>query len=304
MFRQWDVAPLSQPTHPPCLTLRARLCLQVVGFKVGCTSAAIRTQLGLKESVHGYLWESEQYSAGCVLSSNDFYGIAIEGELAVRILSMPLASTSASATALASPEEWEVEYFPTIELHHGKLDGNRHAKAAEIVARNCIHAGVVHCGKVKKCKLKDIPLNTPINVRIGGKLIEAPVLKELALEGKEGPVGSVTFLIRRLAESRLEHPDAAVPTLKEGACEAALPNCYRKPNTCFGGHWHMHVVYCKMYLFHSLFLFLSFPFLFLGMLVMTATPGRLLPVNVEIGTASVGVDVEFGGLQVSCTITP
>ena len=84
---------------------------QVVGFKVGCTSAAIRTQLGLKESVHGYLWDSEQHQSGCVLSSRKFYGIAIEGELAVRLLSMP---------SLTSPGDWDVEYFPTIELHHGQ----------------------------------------------------------------------------------------------------------------------------------------------------------------------------------------
>ena len=68
----------------------------------------------------------------------------------------------------------------------GKLDGNRHAKAAEIVARNCIHAGVVHSGQSKRCKLKDIPLRTPIQVKIGGDVRESPVLLDLVLEGKKG----------------------------------------------------------------------------------------------------------------------
>ena len=207
----------------------------------------------------------------------------------------------------------------------GKLDGNRHAKAAEIVARNCIHAGVVHSGQSKRCKLKDIPLRTPIQVKIGGDVRESPVLLDLVLEGKKGrytctpvhapgcargharrppcllvyctvsgtlhrvwyiarvgvypprfvslphlsrslpappqcplsrdgalltfyadatraqyllgvnpsrgpcvgPVGTVAFLIRRLADARIQHPEAAIPALKEGMLILTVRYCAR-----------------------------------------------------------------------------
>ena len=73
----------------------------VCGFKIGCTSAKIRTQLGLKESVHGYLWDTEQYSSGAVLAPDAFYGLAIEGELAVRLI---------NPSPTIPPGDWEVEY--------------------------------------------------------------------------------------------------------------------------------------------------------------------------------------------------
>lgn len=41
---------------------------KVVGFKIGMTSAAMRknasTVMGLAESVHGYLWDTEAYPSG------------------------------------------------------------------------------------------------------------------------------------------------------------------------------------------------------------------------------------------------
>jgi hypothetical protein len=238
----------------------------VCGFKTGCTSQKIRTQLGLKESVHGYLWENEQHSSGKVVSPTDFYGLAIEGELAVKLLT----------TASDSPADWDVEYYPVIELHHGKFDGPPEGRAAELVAKNCIHAGVVHpthpthqrssgsddhmaagwraAGIGKQCKLNAIPLDVPINVTIGGVLVEAPVLSALELDGVVGPLATVSWLHRRLKVAAAEDPDGA----------DVLRLCD-------------------------------------GMVVLTATPGGLIPVDAVVGVPVV-VEVQFGGQQVVCTV--
>ena len=58
---------------------------KVVGFKIGFTSATIRKRggktMGLSDSVHGYLWDSESHHNG---SEIDYRRLGIEGELGVR----------------------------------------------------------------------------------------------------------------------------------------------------------------------------------------------------------------------------
>ena len=39
-----------------------------------------------------------------------------------------------------------------------------------------------------------------------------------------------------------------------------------------------------------------------GMLVLTATPGSLIPVEVGVNSPPVVIDVEFGGQRVMCTV--
>jgi len=78
------------------------------GYKVGCTSPAIRAALGIGESVFGRLWASEQREGGAELCFGDYNELAIEGELGVVLLSTD-----------GGVAEWEVEYAPVVELHHG-----------------------------------------------------------------------------------------------------------------------------------------------------------------------------------------
>ena len=42
-----------------------------------------------------------------------------------------------------------------------------------------------------------------------------------------GPVGTVAFLIRRLADARIQHPEAAIPALKEGMLILTVRYCAR-----------------------------------------------------------------------------
>ena len=165
----------------------------VVGFKIGYTSPTVRRNsqhiMGLTESVHGYLWDSEAYANAATV---DHRRLGIEGELGVRLL-------SAHGDDVAM---WEVEYEPIIELHIIGMDGpdsdKNGRRGLELIGTNCIHAGVVHSGETHRARLGEIPLEAPMTLTIGGEHIETVTLTELQIEGEYGPVGTVGWLLRTL----------------------------------------------------------------------------------------------------------
>lgn len=87
---------------------------KVVGFKIGYTSKKVRNHsagiMGLSESVHGYLWNTESCDNG---GNVDHRRLGIEGELGIRLID----------TRSKDIAEWEVEYEPIIELHAMGMDG-------------------------------------------------------------------------------------------------------------------------------------------------------------------------------------
>jgi len=121
---------------------------RVVGYKVGCTSPAVRANLGISEAVHGCLWDTEQYRHGSVLRASQFYRgrLGVEGELGVWVVSTTSGKGGEEkpSASVLPPAEWLVEYEPIIELHHYAFDGEPKERAFELIARNAIHAGVVH----------------------------------------------------------------------------------------------------------------------------------------------------------------
>ena len=166
---------------------------KVVGFKIGFTSAAIRKRggeaMGLSDSVHGYLWDSESHHNG---SKIDYRRLGIEGELGVRLLVAHGDDVS----------KWEVEFEPIIELHmlgwDGPLEDNLGRRGLELIGTNCIHSGVVHCDDSKRCLLGEIPLNIPMTVFIDGSQSEQVTLRELKIGGDCGPVATISWLLRTL----------------------------------------------------------------------------------------------------------
>jgi len=120
--------------------------------------------------------------------------LAIEGEVAIRLLRTegPVAG-------------WRVAYTPVIELHHATFYGPATTRAAELIARNCIHAGVVAAWEgAPECALSAVPLDVPLQVSINGKEVEAPVLGGLNLDGETGPLATISWLARRLKEQGRE----------------------------------------------------------------------------------------------------
>ena len=111
---------------------------RVIGYKVGCTSPKIRTQLGIDHSVSGRLFESEVHLSGVELSRANFANLAIEGELAVELSRVPQEQdflTDGIPACVA-------RVFPVIELHHNVIRGAR-LTAPELIGNNAFQAGIV-----------------------------------------------------------------------------------------------------------------------------------------------------------------
>ena len=111
---------------------------RLVGYKVGCTSPKVRSQLGIAHSISGRLYDSEQHSSGVVLSRIRFANLAIEGELAVSLSREPNEQDFIHDRVPACV----ARVFPVIELHNHVMRGQR-ASAGELIANNAIHAGFV-----------------------------------------------------------------------------------------------------------------------------------------------------------------
>jgi 2-keto-4-pentenoate hydratase len=115
---------------------------QIVGYKVGCTSPKIRSQLGIDHCVTGRLFDTERHSSGAELSRQSFASLAIEGELAVELTREPTESDFDGAEI----PDCIARVFPVIELHHLVLRGEQ-PSAGELIAHNAINGGYVEgCG--------------------------------------------------------------------------------------------------------------------------------------------------------------
>ncbi len=131
---------------------------RIAGYKIGCISHTMRQQLGLDRPVFGHVWESELRPSGSVLRTADFDGLAIEGEFAIR-----LAADVPSGRWLRTNPEVCGTGFVIIELHNYVFHGPTAARAAELVANNAIHAGVIlptfetplcSCGTLRNAALR------------------------------------------------------------------------------------------------------------------------------------------------------
>lgn len=170
--------------------LRERRGEKVIGYKVGCTSQAIREQLGVAQPVFGRLFETGCFPSGAHLAYGNYAHLAVEGELAVR-LSGDLAG------AAVSPDECLgaiASVFPVIELHHHVLPAGWSPRVW-LVASNGMHAGFVGADREpgRPC-LADF--RHRLSIRIDGTTVET--FAESA--SLPGPVRSLRWLAGRLAE--------------------------------------------------------------------------------------------------------
>jgi 2-keto-4-pentenoate hydratase len=118
--------------------LREQRGENIIGYKVGCTSRPIQSQLGVGEPIFGRLFDTECHPSGAHLSAARYANLAVEGELAAR-LSQDLRGGSLSV------EDCRVaiaEVFPVIELHHYALP-ETWPPAEWLIVSNGLHAGFV-----------------------------------------------------------------------------------------------------------------------------------------------------------------
>ncbi|SIO31480.1 2-keto-4-pentenoate hydratase [Singulisphaera sp. GP187] len=126
--------------------LRTQRGERVIGYKVGCTSRAIQTQLGVNEPIFGRLFDTECHLNGVHLSPSRYANLAVEGELAVR-LSKDLPSQPLSAEEC---REAIADLFPVIELHHFVLPATW-SPGPWLIASGGMHAGFVRAETETSC---------------------------------------------------------------------------------------------------------------------------------------------------------
>lgn len=120
------------------ITARVAQGEQVVGYKVGCTSRAIRQQFGMSEPICGRLMVPHICHGDTVLNWHDYVQCAVEPEFVLGI-GKDVASEVEDETELLDAIDWVA---PGIEIHNYKFWLGE-PTSQELIASNGIHAGLV-----------------------------------------------------------------------------------------------------------------------------------------------------------------
>jgi len=111
---------------------------EVVGYKVGCTSKAIRRQFGLAEPICGRVMAPHVFHGNTVLNWHDYVCCAVEPEF-VFVIAKDLSNEITDDQQLVGA----IEYIsPGIEIHNHKFWFGK-PTLQELIASNGIHAGLV-----------------------------------------------------------------------------------------------------------------------------------------------------------------
>lgn len=163
---------------------------EVVGFKVGCTSTAIRSQFGLQEPINGRLFRPHIFDENVRLNWRDYLNCAVEPEMVLKI-DRELSGKNLSDEELIDA----IEYVsPGIELHNFKF-WHSPPTLQELICSGGIHAGlVIGSSKVSPKELSFKNENFFV-YKDGALITSAP-----ALEIMGGPLHSLRWLIEYITE--------------------------------------------------------------------------------------------------------
>ena len=159
-----------------------------VGYKVGCTSSAIRSQFGLSEPIFGRLFRPHIFKDGEELDWKSYTNCAIEPEMVIKT-GKDLRGKNLSDEVLID----SIAYIsPGIEIHNYRFWHNPPI-LQELICSNGIHAGLV-IGNSKSSP-DDISFESEwFKVYKNDKMIT----KARASEIMGGPLHSLRWLIGRL----------------------------------------------------------------------------------------------------------
>lgn len=169
---------------------------RVVGYKVGCTSAAIREQFGLKEPIYGRLFFPHTTTEHLPIDWREYANCAIEPEMVLHIAT-ELGEPNLPDDALIKA----IDYVsPGIELHHFKF-WRMPPTTQELICSGGIHAGVI-VGKAKvPASQLDFRHEMFSVLRDGVEVTAAP-----ASEIMGGPLHSLRWLVNALTRQGLSLP--------------------------------------------------------------------------------------------------
>ena len=176
---------------------------QVVGYKVGCTSEAIRRQFGLSEPISGRLFNPHVRSEGDSVNWRSYAGCAVEPEMVLTI--------GSDLCGEGLPDDQLIDAIECvragIELHNYRFWFTP-PTSQELICSGGIHAGLI----VGRTSVRPEQLSFAeeiFSLRKNGRLVtEAP-----ASEIMGGPIHSLRWLVDSLTRKgqRLEKGSLVIP---------------------------------------------------------------------------------------------
>jgi 2-keto-4-pentenoate hydratase len=161
---------------------------EVVGYKVGCTSKAIRRQFGLQEPICGRVMAPHVFPGDTVLNWHDYVCCAVEPEF-VLMIGKDLPDEVDDEQKLVAA----IDYIsPGIEVHNYKFYFGK-ATLAELIASNGIHAGLVFGGQKVRAAGLDLELEG-VGLFKNGDLAASGIGAEIM----GGPLRSLRWLANHL----------------------------------------------------------------------------------------------------------
>ncbi len=173
------------------------------GYKVGCTSPAIRTQFGLTEPVCGRLFMPHIYHDGDTLDIGDYIDCALEPELVLHI-GRDLDGGNLESSYL---ERAIAAISPGVEVHNFRFWYGQPSHQ-ELIASNAIHAGLVVGAAVEY--RPDIDLTKERTTLL---INDAEVASGFGAEIMGGPIESLRWLLSHLRKrnATLRKGDLVIP---------------------------------------------------------------------------------------------
>jgi 2-keto-4-pentenoate hydratase len=161
---------------------------RVVGYKVGCTSRAIRRQFGLTEPVCGRLMSPHVHHGDTNLLWDAYHGPAVEPEF-VFVMGKDLAEEVGEARSLLDAID---SVSPGIEVHHYRFRFGK-PTSQELVASNGLHAGLVVGDRKVGAPDFDMDLEG-VGLFVNGTLADSGIGAEIM----GGPLDSLRWLVNHL----------------------------------------------------------------------------------------------------------
>lgn len=161
---------------------------RAIGYKVGCTSSAIRRQFGLAEPICGQVMEPFVYWGETELCWDDFCQPAVEPEV-VLLIGRDVRDEVGEDDRLESVID---SVSPGLELHHFRFWFGE-PSVQELIASNGIHAGLV-IGETK-VKPEEIDWEMEgVGLFKNGRVKASGIVAEIM----GGPLTSLRWLINHL----------------------------------------------------------------------------------------------------------
>lgn len=185
------------------VALRTAAGERPIGYKVGCTSRAIREQFGLTEPISGRLMAPHAYPGDHTLDLDEFVDCAVEPEFVIRLGADIHADRVDDESLLAAI----TSASPGVEVHNYRF-WHGSPTSQELVASNGIHAALVVGADEYPVRDVDLVMEG-VGLFVDGLVVASGIGAEIM----RGPLESLRWLARHLHRrgERLAKGDLVIP---------------------------------------------------------------------------------------------